>query len=76
MSDFRPTEELRSVLDIVRARVKPNTSMVPRRKAVTEALAEVNDLHCIYCKPCLTEEEMEWIREQLGERQDCTGKDN
>ncbi len=68
MPEFRPTEELCSVLDIVRARVKPNTPVVPRRKAVTEALAEVNDLRLIYGKPCLTEEEMEWIREQLGER--------
>lgn len=71
MSDFRLTKELRSIFDTVRARVKPDTPEIPALKAITGALADVNDLRFVYGEDPLSEEEMEWIREQVESQQVC-----
>ena len=42
-----------------------------KRKAVTEALAHVNDMRFIFGKECLSEEGMEWIRKQIEEPRNC-----
>lgn len=76
MSHFRPTKELRSILESVRAEVKPNTPKIPLRKVVTETLADVNDLRFIYGEECLSDEEMEWILRQFEDPQDCVVQDN